>query len=163
MASVVNRSGEIFAPIWISPGLFEAVLRKLREKKSFRLLLGLEKLSFSKFKRGLEVSYPSGLKELKIELLVSGINFKLAEKDVVAQVDVKIFFSLQGKVSEVGIMLGRIFQKFGLSKDGFSNAKDGISTKVILTGSDLPLEIPAFSDNRRAAKAFCTKGEKEKQ
>jgi len=31
MASIINRSGEIFAPIWISPGLFEAILRQLKD------------------------------------------------------------------------------------------------------------------------------------
>lgn len=162
MASVVNRSGEIFAPIWISPGLFEAILKRLKEKKSFRLLLGLEKFSFSKFKRGLKISYPPRSKELKMELLVNGVNFKLTKEGVVGQVDVKLSFSLKGKGSEVETMLARIISEFKLSKDAFVNAKDGISTKVILVGSDLPMEISAFSDNDRAAKAFCTKGEKEK-
>ena len=163
MASVINRSGEIFAPIWISQGLFEAILTHLKEKKSFRRLLILEKLSFSKFKRGLEVSYSPRSKELEMELLVNGVNFKLTERGVIGQVDVKIAFSLEGKTSEIEIMLARVIREFRLSKNAFTNAKDGISTKVVLAGNDLPMEITAFSDNGKAAKAFCTKAEKEKQ
>ena len=163
MASVINRSGEIFAPIWISQGLFEAIFKRLKEKKSFQLLLGLEKLSFSKFKRGLEVSYSPRSKELEMELLVNGVNFKLTKEGVVGQVDVKIAFSLEGKASEIEIMLARVIHEFRLSKNAFTNAKDGISTKVVLAGNDLPMEITAFSENSKAAKAFCTKAEKEKQ
>lgn len=163
MASIINRSGEIFAPIWISPGLFEAILKRLREKKSFLRLLNLEKLSFSKFKRRLEVSYSPGSKELEMELLVNGVNFKLTEEGVIGQVDVKLSFSLKGKASEIEVMFARIIGELKLSKDAFVNAKDGVSTKVALAGNDLPMEIPAFSDNGKAAKAFCTKAEKEKQ
>jgi len=161
LAILLNRCSEIYNPCWISEGLSIAVLELLKKRKGFMRLFKMDRKRLKRIARGLTVSFPkakdSVSRLLKLEMFVSEVILDSA------LVRVKLSFSVDGTQASLKILYIRLFSDLKLDNEGFFvNSHEGFVATVSLKefgNEQWPIEIPPFSQNGKAAKAFCTAAE----